>query len=645
MVADNLFCFESLQDYGSIYYSKQKLLDNIVLSFSLNRGCTISPRITNVTIEDKKTIIDYDSSGYLKFFRLIMIETDGVIQLTVDTECPDSQIYPNNTFASYKSISIKFDFVRNIDGMLSNYIEKNGWWQNHSFIKDISKVAPVTQSLLIKSDELHIHILPLVSDCFRSELCGSELILSVGCGGERKIFGTALSVAVKYKPYEAVEANISVSHKLNSIHTTEKEKRVYPKVFEYFGWCTWNAFYHDVSSEKIYSKLNELKEKGVPVKWVLIDDGWSCVKGEKLYSFKEDKEKFPEGLKRTIKKIKSEYGVEYVGVWHAFTGYWLGIEKDSPVYNEQKENLMQTNAGWIIPSVEPEKAYAFWNAWHSYLRKQGIDFVKVDNQSSYSTKIDEVIPTSKGVRIQHEAMERSIDKNFGGALINCMGMNMENILNRPSSAINRNSDDFFPDAENGFIAHICQNVYNTPVHGKLYYCDFDMWWSMQEAALQSSILRAISGGPIYISDKISCTSLDYILPLVNKEGKIYRCDDAAKPTHDCLYKDCVSEYYPLKIFNKSKENIVVAAFNLNDITLKGSIELSDIPNAHGLYAAQNFFTKEFVLLDENSKMDFILHKNGVALWNLYPVKNGMITLGDPDKYIGCASELKTDNML
>ena len=36
-----------------------------------------------------------------------------------------------------------------------------------------------------------------------------------------------------------------------------------------------------------------------------------------------------------------------------------------------------------------------------------------------------------------------------GAIINCMGMAMENILSRPTSAISRNSDDFMPNKENG----------------------------------------------------------------------------------------------------------------------------------------------------------------------------------------------------
>ena len=44
-----------------------------------------------------------------------------------------------------------------------------------------------------------------------------------------------------------------------------------------------------------------------------------------------------------------------------------------------------------------------------------------------------------------------------GAIINCMGMAMENVLARPVSAISRNSDDFVPGKEEGFSEHLCKD--------------------------------------------------------------------------------------------------------------------------------------------------------------------------------------------
>ena len=80
-----------------------------------------------------------------------------------------------------------------------------------------------------------------------------------------------------------------------------------------------------MSEEKILQKLDELKEKKVPVRWVLIDDGWFIHSHETLKSFDANPEKFPSGIKGTVDKIKNEYGIEFVGIWHAFEAYWYGV--------------------------------------------------------------------------------------------------------------------------------------------------------------------------------------------------------------------------------------------------------------------------------------------------------------------------------
>lgn len=96
---------------------------------------------------------------------------------------------------------------------------------------------------------------------------------------------------------------------------------------------------------------------------------------------------------------------------------------------------------------------------------------------------------------------------------------MENILSRPTSAISRNSDDFMPNKENGFVEHLLQNAYNSVYHDELYYCDWDMFWTKHEDAVKHSLLRAISGGPIYVSDQIGDTNPDVLKPLAYHNGE------------------------------------------------------------------------------------------------------------------------------
>ena len=47
-----------------------------------------------------------------------------------------------------------------------------------------------------------------------------------------------------------------------------------PEVAHYLGWCTWDAFYHDVSAQGIAAGLNSFKQAGVLPRWIIIDDGW-----------------------------------------------------------------------------------------------------------------------------------------------------------------------------------------------------------------------------------------------------------------------------------------------------------------------------------------------------------------------------------
>ena len=60
----------------------------------------------------------------------------------------------------------------------------------------------------------------------------------------------------------------------------------------------------------------------------------------------------------------------------------------------------------------------------------------------------------------HIGLEAAVCSYFDGRIINCMGMEPENIWNRTITAISRNSDDFMPNNKSGFAEHLLQNAYN-----------------------------------------------------------------------------------------------------------------------------------------------------------------------------------------
>jgi hypothetical protein len=296
-----------------------------------------------------------------------------------------------------------------------------------------------------------------------------------------------------------------------------------------------------------------------------------------------DLERFPGGLSTTVRHLKEEHGIRWVGVWQAIMGYWNGIDPNSEAFREFSEDLEVLPSGKVLPCADTAHCFGFWNKWHQYLKHCGIDFVKVDSQSSISifqTGRRNFGEASRGI---HTGLEASTALNFDGSLINCMGMAPEDIWNRPQATLSRNSDDFVPKVPHAIRENALQNAYNSLLHGNFYWEDWDMFWSGHEAAKQNAILRALSGGPIYLSEPIGKANPEYIFPLVMDEGRILRCSGVGLPTRDCLFSDPVKGTVPLKIFNHFGNDYAVGVFNISESeqVCHAEISASDIPELQG----------------------------------------------------------------
>lgn len=535
------------------------------------------------------------------------------------------------------------------DNALANSHD-NLWWMMGSWPKKADEVFPRTQGFLLEKDGRHISLVYLVGDLFRAEVWGDGIHFDIGCDGFTKISGPFLTVTAADRPMDAVEKNFEFARAKKLMITPLRREKEYPAVFEKLGWCTWNAFYQEITSEKLYEKLEEFKEKNVPVKWIIIDDGWSITRDGKLSDFSADPAKFPEGLKECIRRIKEDYGIEAVGVWHNASGYWQGIDPQSFLAKEFADCLMpihdSPNGIELLASDDPDRAFRFWDAWHSYLADCGVDFLKVDAQSSFRVHFEKNISGPVGSRSFHEALERSVNKNFGGALINCMGMDMDNVLARPSSSVSRNSEDFFPDHDTGFVRHLSQNLYNSIWHSQLYYCDYDMWWSSKSDAVQSGVLRAISGGPVYISDELGGTNPEMLLPICDISGDICRLDNIACPTTDCLYLDCPEEGRAIKAYNSKGDAIALAVFNVTQEKITETFTFDVIPSICNdkEYIAYEYFTKQYKRITAASCETVTLDVDKVLSYSIYPIENDgegeYIMMGGTDRYVGIGAHGK-----
>ena len=69
--------------------------------------------------------------------------------------------------------------------------------------------------------------------------------------------------------------------------------------------------------------LDGIEASGLPIRYVLIDDGHLANKNRQLTSFVPDKERFPNGWKNIISR-KKEDKIKWMGLWYNFCGYWIG---------------------------------------------------------------------------------------------------------------------------------------------------------------------------------------------------------------------------------------------------------------------------------------------------------------------------------
>ncbi len=540
------------------------------------------------------------------------------------------------------SLPVSVDFA---DGVLESWHEYTHWMGMH-FAKNTSELQNGIQNLLLQKGGLHYSITTLCGDPFKGEIDRYGVHLTVGCAGATTLQGPIMCITPSTDPIKAVEYNYKAARRMGAIKVPLREEKEFPAMFNKFGWCTWDACYHDVTSQILYNKMEEAKAKNLPIKWILIDDGWSQYDKAKLTGLEVDPVKFPEGLKECIRRLKEEYGVEKVGVWHAFPGYWEGIMPDSDLYNRFKDCLMTNNTGWIVPADDADKAFPFWDAWHTYLEDCGVDFVKVDVQSSISEYLSNTVPTSPAAAHAHQALERSVRKHFGEHIINCMGMDMANIFGR-TTPLARNSGDFFPHRENGFAKHVTTNAYNAMWHSQMQYCDYDMWWTGRSMPQQSGVLRAISGGPIYVSDQVNESDLANILPVVGPDGEIWRCDHAAYPTYDCIYTDCENEGKPFKIYSCSGENVAMAVFNISRKPIEETFDYSVIPDLSEEtdYMAYEYFsgTWQRVYFAESCHVE--MAEDGVLSYSFFPIhypdetteEGAYILCGDLSRYVSAAT--------
>lgn len=460
-----------------------------------------------------------------------------------------------------------------------------------------------------------------------------------------------VAIAFGSNPYKMIESLYEEGMKYMGKEAGLRKNKPYPEFFTKLMWCTWNSFGHGLDEQKVFAAMEDFKSKGVTFPLVLLDDGWSKVsaygKGM-LQSFKPDTTKFPKGLKPVVEKLKLEYGVKEVGVWHAYSGYWAGIDPKSDLGKSFGSDLMayRDKVAWSGLPIDTfyfinpfsKSGYEFYNQWHSYLKNEGISFLKVDNQLVMDRMAKGNYPFADFAEKMQYNLQTSVKNNFDGRVINCMDMTTDAVYNYGSSALGRASEDFFPENESYKITagnaavHVLCNAYNSLWWGQMVWPDFDMFQTHHPQAEYHAVARAVSGGPIYFADSIGKTDPTILKKLSLEDGTILRADKPAMPTKDCLFN--IQDAKPLKIFSTANETGLLAVFNAADAdTVEGSFSVTDIEGFEkGDFAVYDYKKAEIQSANTQKKFDLSLPRLEWQLYYIKPIKNQFAAFGIVNKY-------------
>ncbi|KAL2245173.1 probable galactinol--sucrose galactosyltransferase 1 [Sesamum indicum] len=460
---------------------------------------------------------------------------------------------------------------------------------------------------------LYVVFLPILEGDFRAVLQGNannelEICLESGDPAVQDFDGSHLVfVGAGSDPFDVITNAVKTveGHLQTFCH---RERKKMPDMLNWFGWCTWDAFYTNVTAEGVKQGLESLERGGIPPKFVIIDDGWQSVGmdptsekaqadnsanfANRLTNIKEN-HKFQKdgkegervddpamGISHIVTEIKDQHSVKYAYVWHALAGYWGGVRPgmagmehyeskmaypvSSPgVQSNEPCDALNSMTKTGLGLVNPEKVYNFYNELHSYLASAGIDGVKVDVQN-----ILETLGAGHGGRVKlarkyHQALEASISRNFpDNGIISCMSHNTDGLYSAKRTAVIRASDDFWPRDPASHTIHIASVAYNTIFLGEFMQPDWDMFHSLHEMAEYHGAARAVGGCAIYVSDKPGQHDFNLLKKLVLPDGSILRAKLPGRPTRDCLFSDPARDGKSLlKIWNLNDHNGVVGVFN------------------------------------------------------------------------------------
>lgn len=411
------------------------------------------------------------------------------------------------------------------------------------------------------------------------------------------------------------------------------EKLPAPHWLDSLGWESGVALGSNVTHETIVSSVKHLADSGFLPGFVLIDEGWqhlevnaSNKKSDKvLASFEADPARFPRGIKGVVDDLR-QLGIGHIGVWHGMMGYRGGVHsklarKYALPCSKDKKHFLGSNLG---------HTFQFFYDYYGYLREQGVDFIKVGDQSSVHDFCPQEMEATLLYRNLQAAMQAAASVQFNGAHFNTECLRNENLFYWGNSRIARTAEDIDLRHPRGVARAIRNNLTNSLWMQHLMESDFDAWLTCTEQSETLAMFHALSGSINVIGDPVGEHNKALIDKFVLPCGHLIKADRPLTLCHESIFIDPLEEKKIFKAFTTKGEYGVVAAFNLTAgrKTLHGTVSPKDVEGLAGdlfaLYSYRNGFVK---LVAPDEAVDVTLKPEQSDVFTFAPVRQGIAVLG------------------
>ncbi|XP_021319923.1 probable galactinol--sucrose galactosyltransferase 1 isoform X1 [Sorghum bicolor] len=413
------------------------------------------------------------------------------------------------------------------------------WWMTQRMGSSGRDIPFETQFLIVEGTDglqstgdgtgeqpvVYTIFLPILEGSFRAVLQGNaddelEICLESGDPDVESFEGSHLVfVGAGSDPFEVITNSVKVVER--HLQTfSHREKKKMPDMLNWFGWCTWDAFYTNVTAQGVKKGLQSFEKGGVSPRFVIIDDGWQSVAmdpvgiaclsdnsanfANRLTHIKENhkfqkngreghREDDPaKGLAHIVNEIKGKhelkYGtmtldklflyirllqilkvvsltcvkqLRYVYVWHAITGYWGGVRPGVAGMEHYESKMQQPVSSPGVQKNEPCDAL-------DSITTNGMGLVNPEKVFSFYNELHSYLASAgiDGVKVDVQNILETLGAGHGGRVL---------LARKYQQALEASVARNFPD--NGIIScmsHNTDNLYSSKRSAVIRASD-DFW--------------------------------------------------------------------------------------------------------------------------------------------------------------------------